>query len=439
MVCNERKVFHLNSIIKENGIRISDAMIISPIQGRVKEIPLMRTEYIFNYHNDLALKNEGNEIFLGSIDLPDFYYKLSAINFYDAQDKNDLRYEMIALSDHPFRLNGNYCTKAFICRGDVVDFFGNRIKFKIEETKKTSVKSNFKEDEFLKEKFIKSDMNVLLEGETGTGKTRLAKMIHDNSGRSGEFVHINLSSFAPTLLESELFGHIKGAFTGAINSKRGAILEANRGTLFLDEIDSISKELQTKLLLFFDNKKIRPVGGHRDESVDVRVIVASGRSLEKLVEQNEMRKDFFYRISTGAFFRLAPLRERVDFIEYFVRDFITKKSLSISLELVNFYKQCKWPGNVRQLLGHLEKKCIMKKGATLDIDIVDEELVSKDFDISTSTNDFKLETLENIKESYVYKVYLNCNKDILKSAKILDISNSTVREFVKKFTEKQAA
>lgn len=129
-------------------------------------------------------------------------------------------------------------------------------------------------------------MPIFLSGETGTGKSTLAREIHDISSRSKEpFVQINIASFSQNLVESELFGHAKGAFTGALFEKRGIFLEANKGTLFLDEIDSLSFELQTKLLLFLDDLKIRAVGSNHDKKVDVRLIVASGENLEDLIQK----------------------------------------------------------------------------------------------------------------------------------------------------------
>ena len=163
----------------------------------------------------------------------------------------------------------------------------------------------------MEQNLINSDLKILISGETGTGKSHLARKVHEKSGRLGEFVAINLSSFNPQLIESELFGHKKGSFTGAIHDKTGAFSMAKNGTLFLDEIDSLPLDLQTKLLTFIDNKKFRRVGDTKEESINTRLIFASGRPLEQLVEQGSFRKDLFFRLKSGHSVEMASLRNDI--------------------------------------------------------------------------------------------------------------------------------
>ena len=187
-------------------------------------------------------------------------------------------------------------------------------------------------------KLIRSDLNILIQGETGTGKTRLARRIHDESGSSGDFVHINLSSFSPSLIESELFGYQKGSFTGAIKNKVGALASANFGTLFIDEIDSLPFALQTKLLLFLDDQKFSPVGSRQVLSANTRIIFASGRSLIDLVKRGSMREDFYFRIISGHEIRMRPLRDCPELIDRLINHFSIKNNVSLTIKLKEFYK-----------------------------------------------------------------------------------------------------
>ena len=278
-----------------------------------------------------------------------------------------------------------------------------------------------------------------LQGETGTGKSELARKIHRESGRGGNFVQINLSSFSEGLIESELFGHVKGAFTGAVSPKRGAIIEANRGTLFLDEIDSLPISIQTKLLLFLDSKKIRAVGSHTEEKVDARLIFASGRNLRELTGERMMRRDFYYRISSGVTLTLKPLRNDKEKIKDICDHFFQKEGLSIPGKLMEFYLGYHWPGNIRQLLGHLNKKKVMCHKYKWDFDHLDEELIGDALSLIQEHKQFC--TIEELKQSYAYKVYLSFDRSVKDAAKMLNITPNTLRALLKKRkgTEKLAS
>ena len=236
-------------------------------------------------------------------------------------------------------------------RGSILEFANNQISFQ----QKRAI-DNMELWPELPPKALSSMTNIILEGETGTGKTHLAKLIHKMSGGEGRLVHLNLAACSPNLIESELFGHVKGAFTGAIYNHIGAFEMAHRGTLFLDEIDSLPWEIQTKLLIVLESMEIRPVGAEFVRKIDMRIIFASSRPLVELVENKILREDLYYRINRGLHKKLPSLRESPHLLEKVVLDFLQKYNLNCCPRLLDYYKTLNWPGNIRQLLGHLEKK-----------------------------------------------------------------------------------
>ena len=216
---------------------------------------------------------------------------------------------------------------------------------------------------------------VLLTGESGTGKELLARAVHRNSDRAASsFVPINCAAIPENLLESELFGHARGAFTGAVKAKRGLFQEASGGTLFLDEMGEMPMSLQVKLLRVLENDEIRRVGENKAESIDVRLIAATSRDLERRVAQGDFREDLFYRLNV-VHIRLPPLRERPEdvplLIEHFLARFNRKFSKSVTgvepaaLKALLAYP---WPGNVRELENALERAMLLGEGPSLNLD-----------------------------------------------------------------------
>jgi DNA-binding NtrC family response regulator len=201
-----------------------------------------------------------------------------------------------------------------------------------------------------------SDYPVLIEGESGTGKELAARMVHRHSRRARKpYVAINCPAIPDGLLESELFGHCRGAFTGADRDKEGLFLAANHGTLHLDEIGDISPTMQTKLLRFLQEGEVRPVGSTRTLATDVRIIASTNRSLEKKVAENSFREDLFYRLNVIAI-RMPPLRERMEDIALLARYFLEKtlvemkiEGMTIEPEVLSFLSTKEWRGNVREL------------------------------------------------------------------------------------------
>jgi DNA-binding NtrC family response regulator len=230
-------------------------------------------------------------------------------------------------------------------------------------------------------KLCKVDTTVLIRGENGTGKELVARAIHFNSPRkSGPFVAINCGAIPDNLMESELFGHEKGSFTGANERKIGKFQVANNGTLFLDEIGELKPEMQVKLLRVLQEKKFLPVGSNREVKSNARIVAATNRNLEKMIAENQFREDLFYRLNVMPIF-LSPLRERRDDIPALVQHFIKKFSKShpaqissISPEALEVLQNYRWPGNIRELENAIERSFIVENSHQIQIDSLPETL-----------------------------------------------------------------
>ncbi len=230
-------------------------------------------------------------------------------------------------------------------------------------------------------KLGKVDTTVLIRGENGTGKELVAKAIHYNSPRkNGEFVAINCGAIPENLMESELFGHEKGAFTGAFERKIGKFQLANNGTLFLDEIGELKPDLQVKLLRVIQEKKFTPVGSNREVKTNARIIAATNRNLEKMIADSDFREDLFYRLSVMPIF-LPPLRERPDdipaLVQHFIKSFAKTMDSPIqgitpdALELLKSYR---WPGNIRELENCIERAFIVESTPLIEIESLPESI-----------------------------------------------------------------
>jgi DNA-binding NtrC family response regulator len=219
-----------------------------------------------------------------------------------------------------------------------------------------------------------TDSTVVVEGETGTGKELVASAIHDHSlRREGAYVTINCGALPEMLLESELFGYERGAFTGAVQARAGKIELADGGTLFLDEIENMPLSMQAKLLFVLNNKKVQRLGSSRWLHVDMRVIAASNVPLKELLTQGKMRSDFYYRIHVIPI-RLSPLRQRLEDLEILAQDFlrhhpvaVRKKVKTISRKATELLLRYPWPGNIRELQNVLEKAVVLAKSGVLGV------------------------------------------------------------------------
>ena len=284
------------------------------------------------------------------------------------------------------------------------------------------------------DKIAPFDTNVLITGESGTGKELVAKAIHNRSIRSDRpFIAINCASLPAELLESELFGYTKGAFTGAYASKRGLIDEANGGTLFLDEIGEMPLSLQAKLLRFLEEKKIRPIGSSSEIEIDVRIVAATNKTLNKLLEKGEFREDLYYRLSTFEI-RLPSLRERKEdiplLIDHFVKLFsrkFQKDIYRIEPAFVDYIMQQELKGNVRELKNIIEKEVILSEDGHLKCTSC-PTVFNQTYAINTPLeNSINLnEYLASVEKELLNKALQKANGVKTKAAELLGL---TFREF----------
>ncbi len=269
-----------------------------------------------------------------------------------------------------------------------------------------------------------TDATVVIEGETGTGKELVARMIHRFSLREKQpFVPVDCAAIAPSLLESELFGAMRGAFTGADRDRVGVFEAANRGTVFLDEIGEIEMSFQASLLRFLQEREIRPVGASRSKEVDVRVIAATNRDLQRMVDDHKFREDLWYRMNTVRLV-MPPLRERRDDIPLLARFFVNKYNRRYRREVklmdsgVKELQHYTWPGNVRQLQHLMERLTILA-------DRVDGETVL-DALTAMESRDKPVETLADAQEDQIRKVLTATGGNKSKAAQILGIERKTL-------------
>lgn len=284
---------------------------------------------------------------------------------------------------------------------------------------------------------------VLLQGETGTGKELFAQMLHQNSPRARKpFIAVHCAALPANLLESELFGHEKGAFTGAMQKRVGRFEAADEGTLFLDEIGEIDSSTQVKLLRFLETKSFEPLGSSKPISVDIRLICATNRNLEQMVKNGEFREDLFYRLNVIKIL-LPSLRERKEdipnLLAYFV-DFYSKEngvpSPKISIEAMEALKNYSWPGNIRELRNFSEHLVIMVQGKTILEKDLDEKFKDKEHLISKKTElPLSSSSLEENEKMLLQNALLQAKGNRTKAAEILGISRRTLHRKLEKWPE----
>jgi two-component system response regulator HydG len=284
-----------------------------------------------------------------------------------------------------------------------------------------------------------SDSSILIVGETGTGKELVAKAIHAKSHRShGPFIAINCGALPDTLLESELFGHQKGAFTGATHARKGFLEVAFGGTLFLDEIGEISPKMQVDLLRVLEEKKITRIGDREPIDVDFRLISATRRDLEKEVVDGHFREDFFYRVNV-IMMKIPPLRERKEDVPLLVQHFLgkyshetTKRVDHLSHDAMEILKGYDWPGNVRELENAIERAVVLAKSRTLGSD-------SFSFLQSPNAPILKQRSLREVEKNYIQQVLVECDWNVTRASKILDINRVTLHKMIKRYNLQRPA
>ena len=279
---------------------------------------------------------------------------------------------------------------------------------------------------------------VLIVGESGTGKELVARAIHEYSPRAGKpFVAVNCGALAETLLESELFGHVKGAFTGAMSNKTGLVEEARGGTLFLDEIGDVSPGLQVKLLRVIQEGELKPVGSTETRIADARVIAATHRDLEASVAEGKFREDLYYRLKV-VLIRLPPLRERMsdlsDLVEFFLRRFADKIGRPVSHvsdEAMRLLHEYRWPGNVRELEHAIERAITMTRTSVLYPEDFPPEIRVGASGREGAAGDTG--SLEAVEKSHIRKVLEDTAYNQSRAAEILGIDRKTLYRKAKRY------
>ncbi len=287
-----------------------------------------------------------------------------------------------------------------------------------------------------------SDATILIRAETGTGKELLARAIHFNSPRKGKaFVTLNCGAIPRELLESELFGHVKGSFTGAITHKSGKVEMADRGTLFLDEIGEMPGELQVKLLRLIQEGELEKVGATAPVKVDVRFVAATHRNLAAMIEDGTFREDLYYRLAVITL-ELPPLRERVDDIPELVEHFFVKArekqrrpDLVLPSALLTRFQDYRWPGNVRELENVIERVVVLARGNEITLDDLPDFLRRERPAVDTLQLDMPSQgiSLEGVERELLVRALEKFHGNQTHAARYLDISRKALRYRMEKY------
>jgi transcriptional regulator with PAS, ATPase and Fis domain len=293
----------------------------------------------------------------------------------------------------------------------------------------------------LRQAAVSSQLPVLLIGETGTGKDLLARYYHAHSGRQGEFVAVNCAAFPDTLLEAELFGYRKGAFTGADADKEGLLHRANGGTFFLDEIGELSLASQAKLLTVLESYRARRLGDNDEVDLDIRFIAATNSDLTTMIEEETFRRDLFYRLS-GLTFKIPSLAERPEDIPLLIHHFLKKEGVldddgRIDPSLISEFSSRPWPGNVRQLESEIKKLVLFSTMAREDsLGDLAGVLVQNDNDAQTTS---LFSQVEQFERALILKALRQANWNKSQAARALSIHESTLRAKMKRYQLSEAA
>ncbi len=296
-----------------------------------------------------------------------------------------------------------------------------------------------KEIYILINKVAGKDATVLIEGETGTGKELVAKAIHKNSKRKDKiFIPLNCGALTDSLLESELFGHEKGAFTGANTLKYGILETANKGTVFLDEINNSSSNVQIKLLRFIESGEFFRVGGNKLIYSDTRIIAATNKNLEELIKENKFREDLFHRLNVVKIV-LPPLRKRKDdiplLVDYFLSYYNKKfdKNVKISDKVIEYFMEYHWPGNVRQLKNIIQSLVLLNDTGKIRVNELPETIIGKSTFYSTIEDFKKLKRkiIEDFEEEYLKNILKKCKGNVSLASKKANLNRKNFIEKLK--------
>jgi len=298
------------------------------------------------------------------------------------------------------------------------------------------------------DKVAQTDASVLITGESGTGKEMVAREIHARSrALTGPFIAVNCAAMPQELIESELFGHEKGAFTGAATRRVGKFEAANRGTLFLDEVGDMSLTTQAKVLRILDEKKFQRLGSNETLTTDARIISATNKDLKREVEAQNFREDLFYRLNVVSI-HLPPLRERQSDIPALVQAFCDRyavaykrDSVSLSKSALKFLVQYEWPGNIRQLRNWIEKAVILSENEEIALDVFEEEIPIKDAikkDLSENEEGINVAASLNFKDAkkeferkYIERILNQTSGNITQAASILGMHRQSLQHKIR--------
>ncbi len=276
-----------------------------------------------------------------------------------------------------------------------------------------------------------SNSSVIITGESGTGKELIAKVIHSNSPRKFfPFIIVHCGALTESLLESELFGHEKGAFTGAMYNRKGRFEMADNGTIFLDEISTISTKMQVELLRVLQSKSFVRVGGNKEITSDFRVICATNKDLKSMVEAGTFREDLFYRLNVVNI-HVPPLRERKNdipiLVDYFIKKYchaMNKPPVTIDSAALQKLQEFNFPGNIRELENMIERSIVIGNG---------KKITLKDLPLEKEMLSSSVESLDDLEKNHIYQILNKYNWNISRSAKALDIDRVTLYHKIKKF------
>ncbi len=297
-----------------------------------------------------------------------------------------------------------------------------------------------------------STANVVITGESGTGKELVARAIHRKSGRRNKpFIAVNVSALPEQILENELFGHEKGAFTGAINEKPGCFEMAQGGTLFLDEIGEMAYEMQAKLLRVLEERRFRRLGGKKEIEVDIRIISATNKNLQKAVQEGKLREDLYFRICVVEI-HVPPLRERVEDIPLLAEEFLrffsnqnNKQITGMSVEFLNALQRYPWPGNVRELKNVIERAVLFTTDDKLNENVLPAHIKAGVVEVAQTTSNQRIPqqedvliipvgaTYEEIERQVILETLKKAGNNKTKAAKMLGISLKTIHNKLNKY------
>jgi len=316
--------------------------------------------------------------------------------------------------------------------------------------KSTSVRPIGKSRRFLEmlklaEHVAPTDSTVLIQGESGTGKEVVARYIHDLSNRAdGPFLSINCGALPESLLESELFGHVKGSFTGAVRDKQGLFAAARGGTFFLDEVGEMPPSLQVKLLRVLQEREVIPVGATEAIPVDVRIIAATNRDLEEEIRRGNFRSDLFYRLNVIALM-LPPLRERRDDLLLLLENFLQRlgdeartEPKALSQEALDAVMVYEWPGNVRELENALEHACVLSRSPLIEPQHLPERITRRRKEPLVADRSYKNPALDVIERAYIMWVLQAEGGNKTRAAEVLGIDPSTLYRKLARYEEQAA-